>query len=267
MKIIKILTLILCSFVCRSADFERFFPHVIQVEGVLFTVTQYDRGGATKFGVTFSVYKTWCNGKQIEIPPCDKDGNGRLTANDLRLTVLQDVKPIYRQNYWNLCKADNITNQEVAELLVDMIIHCGVGFNAQHIKAFQRIVGANQDGKVGPLTLQATNKGNSRKIYNELSKYRKSFYKKLTLRRPTQKKFLRGWYNRLSILKQIHYGNEKIASNGSIGVEPIACVLMQHNDSRTPQRFSLERKTACFVDLQGGQDSCTNFGQPQCFDS
>jgi hypothetical protein len=37
--------LLLISFIAQSADFEVFFPHLIRVEGMFFTVTQYDEGG------------------------------------------------------------------------------------------------------------------------------------------------------------------------------------------------------------------------------
>lgn len=202
MKIIKILTFILCSFVCRAADFEQFFPHVIKVEGVLFTVTQYDRGGATKFGVTYATYKTWCKGKPVEISPCDKDKNGRLTTNDLRLTVLQDVKPIYKSCYWDAVKADEIIHQNVAELLVDYIINSGCGYKNANIKAFQKLVGVKADGKIGAKTLKAVNDADPVKLYSKLYKYRRSYYKKIA--KGNQKGFLKGWKNRLSTLQSIH---------------------------------------------------------------
>ena len=215
----KILTylLVFLSFTAQSADFEAFFPHLIKVEGTFFTVTQYDAGGATKFGVTYAVYKTWCNGKIMAVVPCDKDRNGKITTNDLRLTVLNDVKPIYKTQYWDICKADLIENQAVAENIVDMVVHCGVGYDRCHVKALQRIVGVSQDGKIGPQTLRAINQGNSSKIYNDLVKYRKSFYKKLTLKKRTQKKFLKGWYKRLLILKSIHYSHDKVTQLSPLG--------------------------------------------------
>ena len=209
--------LVFLSFTAQSADFEMFFPHLIKVEGTFFTVTQYDAGGATKFGVTYAVFQSWCNGKIMAVVPCDKDRNGKITTNDLRLTVLQDVKPIYKTQYWDICKADLITNQAVAENIVDMVVHCGVGYDRSHIKALQRIVGVSQDGKIGPQTLRAINQGNSSKIYNDLVKYRKSFYKKLTLKKRTQKKFLKGWYKRLSILKSIHYSHDKVTQLSPLG--------------------------------------------------
>ena len=223
-KILTYLLLTLTTFTAKSADFEAFFPHLIKVEGTFFTVTQYDAGGATKFGVTYSVYKSWCSGKQIEVPPCDKDQNGKITVNDLRLTVLQDVKPIYKTHYWNICKADFIINQAVAENIVDMVVHCGVGYDRSHIKALQRIVGVSQDGKIGPKTLRAINQGDSKKIYNDLIKYRKSFYKKLTLKKRTQKKFLKGWYKRLTILKSIHYSHDKVTKLSSLGFHRVVPV-------------------------------------------
>lgn len=210
--------LLIVSFHVHSADFDLFFPHLIRVEGTFFTVTQYDTGGATKFGVTNAVYQTWCHGKIIKIIPCDKDLDGKITSNDLRLTVLRDVKPLYKTQYWDMCQADLIKNQAVAELLVDMIVHCGTGYHQQHVKALQRMVGAVPDGKIGPKTLRAINRGNSSKIYTDLSKYRKSFYKKLTLKKRSQRKFLKGWYKRLFILKQIHFSHEKVTKISPFGL-------------------------------------------------
>ena len=216
-KILTYILILITSLTAKCADFEAFFPHLIKVEGTFFTVTQYDAGGATKFGVTYAVFKSWCNGGIVEISPCDKDGNGKITVNDLRLTVLQDVKPIYKTQYWDICKADQIFNQAVAENIVDMVVHCGTGYDRSHIKAIQRIVGVTQDGKIGPKTLRAINYGNSEQIYNDLTKYRKSFYKKLTLKKRTQKKFLKGWYKRLSILKSIHYSHDEVKKLSPLG--------------------------------------------------
>lgn len=253
----KILTylLIFLSFTAQSADFEIFFPHLIRVEGTFFTVTQYDAGGATKFGVTYSIYKTWCNGKIIEIVPCDKDSDGKITTNDLRLTVLRDVKPIYKRQYWDICKADMIDNQAVAELLVDMIVHCGTGNGKQHIKAMQRIVGVRQDGMIGPKTLKAINQGNSSKIYHDLSKYRKSFYKKLTLRKRSQKKFLKGWYKRLSILNLIHYSHDEVKKLSPLGfsrVVPMDSDIVYGCYRQTTDQFS-------FVNISKYSENCIEY--------
>lgn len=209
MRIAILLLILSITTSCFGADFEKYFPHLIKSEGVLFTVTQYDRGGATKFGVTLSTYKMWCNSNLITIAekPCDKDGNGKLNANDLRITTIDDVKPIYRKIYWDLVKADRIQNQAIAEIIVDMAINCGTGYRNQHIKAIQKFAGVKADGRIGEKTIAAINNSEPSKLYNYIFKYRKGFYQRLG--QGSQRKFVRGWLNRIHNLKQIHQ-NEKL---------------------------------------------------------
>lgn len=202
MKNLLLIILIFCSALAKGANFEQFFPHVIQVEGIMFTVTKYDKGGATKFGVTYATFKTWCKGRIVEIAPCDKDLNGRITVNDLRLTVLQDVKPIYKSCYWDALKADEIKSQNVAELIVDYLINSGCGRKNANMKAIQRIVGVKADGAFGAKTVKAINDANPVKLYNSLYRFRQNYYRKIA--HGTQKQFLKGWKNRLNILKSIH---------------------------------------------------------------
>jgi lysozyme family protein len=204
----KYLTLLLfISYSSLSADFEKFFPHIIAVEGVMFTVTKYDKGGATKYGITYSTFKTWCNRKIVVIFPCDKDGNGQLSTNDLRLTVLQDVKPIYKAQYWNICRADLIVNQEFAELWTDFIINSGNGYKNRNIKAVQRIVGAKVDGKVGEQTIKKINDFDAKLLYKKLYRYRIRYYHSIAY--GDQKYNLKGWLNRLTKIKRIHFPHEK----------------------------------------------------------
>ena len=209
MKRYLITTILLLHFLTvNSADFQKYFPRLISMEGVMFTVTQYDKGGATKYGITYETFKLWCDGKVVEIAPCDKDNDQKVTINDLRLTVLQDVKPIYETYYWDKVMADEIDSQGIAELFVDLTINSGVGYKNCHIKALQDIVNVSADGKMGPETLNAVNSGNQIRIYNSLYQYRKNYYHKIS-RKKHQKKFLKGWLYRISHLKQIH-SHEKL---------------------------------------------------------
>ena len=132
-----------------------------------------------------------------------------------------------------------------------MVVHCGIVYDKQHIKAMQRIVGVMQDGKIGPRTIRAINQENSLRIYNDLSKYRMSFYKKLTLKKRSQKKFLKGWYKRLSILKLIHYSHEKLSPFGFSRVVPIDSNIV----------YGCYRQTTEQIRLLGRQNHYqTNFG-------
>lgn len=192
----------------RGADFEKFFPTLIRLEGIMFTVTQYDRGGATKFGVTLRRYKQYCAYKKIEVLVCDKNKDGKVDERDLQVTVLKDVKPIYHEAYWDAVKASDFRRQSVAELYVDLIVNSGFGKDFQHVKALQRIVRVEPDGKIGKRTIAAINKSPPKQLYNKLYNYRLNFYYKIAV--GTQKKFLKGWKNRLIKLKTKHQ-NEKFA--------------------------------------------------------
>ena len=207
LKTLLVFTLVWCSFFhSYSATFDPFYPRLIQSEGVYFVMVQYDRGGATKFGVTLVVYDKWCNATKIILIHCDKDHNGIINANDLRLVTLNDVKPIYQKRYWDFYRLSEIHNQAVAEMISDMIINCGTGTNHRHIKAIQKYLGVEQDGIIGTKMLAKINKANQSKLYNYIYTYREQYYRKIGV--GTQTKFLAGWLNRIIKLKKLHH-NEK----------------------------------------------------------
>ncbi len=201
MKYYLILTLIFFSSLCKGqGSFEIAFPHTIHVEGVLFTVAKNDKGGPTKYGITLKTYLTWC--RREFCLNCDKDKSGKITKNDLRLTTLQDVKPIYKKYYWDAIEADSIKNQAVAELFYDFIVNSGSGRKNSNIKAIQRIVGVVADGRIGAKTLRAINEYPPEKLYKKIYKHRVNYYYSIAV--GSQKYNLKGWLNRLIKLKSIH---------------------------------------------------------------
>ena len=93
------------------AKVELFAPKILAFEGG-FVHDPTDRGGATNMGVTLS---TW---KQVGY---DKDGDGDINADDIRQLSKQDAIAVLKLNYWNRWKANQITNQSMAEILVDWL--------------------------------------------------------------------------------------------------------------------------------------------------
>lgn len=206
MKTFIILILFLFRFTtCFSADFKPFFNHTIKVEGKSFTKIAFDKGNETKFGVTISTFKLFCNQPEVPIY-CDKNNDKKVDWKDLALTPIGDVKPIYKRFYWDKLHADKIENQAIAEFLVDFIVNSGGSVN--NIKRIQRIVGVSQDGIMGMATIKAINRQSPKLLFDKLFVFRKDFYDSICKNDKSQLKFSKGWHNRINNLKTM-YQNEK----------------------------------------------------------
>ena len=96
-----------------------------------------DPGGETNLGVTRAVYEQYA-GRQV------MDGEMEGLTHD-------DVYPIYKENYWDRLRADDLPSG-VDFCTFDWGVNSGTSRAA---KALQRIIGVEQDGGIGPMTLQA----------------------------------------------------------------------------------------------------------------
>lgn len=165
------------------ADYKILKPFILKWEGG-FVNDPNDSGGATNKGVTLATFRRY--------------KGASATVDDLKAITDEDWDAIFKTMYWDKVKADEINSQAVANLFVDWYWMSGT--NA--IKYVQRLIGTTEDGIVGKQTLARLNaKGESLVlgIYN----YRKDFYHRIVANRPTQKRFLRGWINRLNALMEL----------------------------------------------------------------
>lgn len=170
------------------ANVSKLLPFILSWEGG-FVNDPVDKGGATNMGVTIA---TW---RKVGY---DKDGDGDIDVDDLRLLSKEDVlNRVLKPHYWDKWKADQIKSQSVANILVDWVW----GSGANGIKIPQKLLGLTVDGIVGPKTLAAVNSSDSLALFNAIKAEREAFLYRIVERDPSQKRFIKGWLNRLNALK------------------------------------------------------------------
>ena len=134
-----------------------------------------DPGGETNLGVTKRVYEEWGGTK------------------DMKDLTIEDVSPIYKKNYWDRVKGDELPSG--LDLCVfDFGVNAGTGRAAKYL---QRLVDTTVDGGIGPNSLKAVNEHVSRwSIEQTIDNYqaeRQKYYERLK----TFETFGRGWTRRV----------------------------------------------------------------------
>jgi len=173
------------------AKLENFAPLLLKWEGG-YVNDPADLGGPTNKGVTLSVWKQY---------GYDKNGDGVINVEDMKLIDTNDVvERILRPHYWNRWKADRIRSQALANILVDWVWCSG----RWGIVIPQRILKVEPDGVVGEITLAALNNHPDPKaLFETILQERRAFLEQITLSRPANRRFLKGWLNRLNDFRWI----------------------------------------------------------------
>jgi len=156
-----------------KANFEECMARLLEHEGG-YVNHPNDPGGETNLGVTRAVYEQYA-GRQV------MDGEMEGLTHD-------DVYPIYKENYWDRVRADDLPSG-VDWAVFDWGVNSGTSRAA---KALQRIVGVEQDGGIGPMTLQAVASIEPVDIVDQMHYMREGFYRSLS----TFDTFGRGWLRR-----------------------------------------------------------------------
>lgn len=176
--------------IASMADFQRFFPTLLQHEGG-FVDDPVDPGGATNKGVTFATFKE-CAQRLLNIAP---------TLASLKALTNEQAATIYKALYWDRIRGDDITLQPLAEIVFDFQVNAG----ATSAKLLQQVLNdlstkpaLSVDGVIGNGTLAALNLLDQRNVYMSFKKKRADYYRNLVVQRPALQKFLNGWLNRVN---------------------------------------------------------------------
>ena len=163
------------------ADYRKLKPFILRWEGGYIN-DQADLGKQTNKGVTLSTYRS-VFGKN-------------KTVSDLKKITDEQWEFIFKKFYWDKWKADDIKDQNVANILVDWLWCSG----SYGIKIPQRVLGVSVDGIVGSKTIAAINARDGRELFDTIKQERKDFIDRICQTRPQNRKFKNGWLNRINSL-------------------------------------------------------------------
>ncbi len=156
-----------------DSRFDKWFDWLLEWEGVVFENDPDDPGGATKFGI---------------------DQRSHPNVNIRNLTKDQ-AKQIYWDEYWTKCKA-NIMPDKVGEVVANIAVNAGHG---RASKWLQEVVGAVQDGIIGPKTIGLVKSFDNKIVSEALLNRTEKHYRSIAKGRLS--KFLKGWLNRNNSLR------------------------------------------------------------------
>lgn len=187
--------------------FDKAYPLVRKFEGG-YANDPDDSGGATNFGVTQKVYDKYRKSWYLPLQP-------------VKSITEDEVRKIY-EGYWRECGSDRIAKTHPRTAIAHFDFAFNAGFN-QAAKTLQRSIGGLLvDGIIGPKTLNALLGTTDIDLADDYLDRRSEFYKMLTVKKPTQKKFLRSWLHRvLKIRRLIHDGTEFSIQSNAVPGSPV----------------------------------------------
>lgn len=141
--------------------------------GEKYTNDPRDPGGPTKYGVALRYNRD-------AIP--DKDGDGDIDADDVKLLDGADALALYRDRYWTPAGCDKLPDA-LAFMYADMVYNPGPGAAPKLLQQACNVCGCSLtvDGRVGPRTLTAVHElgqaGRLDELLKALASARLAYYR------------------------------------------------------------------------------------------
>lgn len=177
-------------------EFERALTRVLVHEGG-YVNNPRDPGGETNRGITQRVYNAYRQRLGLQLV-------------SVRGISSSEVEAIYKANYWDLAKCDQLP-AGVSYVVFDGAVNSGV---AQSVKWLQRALNVTADGVIGNATIAAIqNYGNMDRLVDAICDRRLAFLKALK----TWKTFGNGWASRVAAVR----ATGKAWAAGSVETQPL----------------------------------------------
>lgn len=153
--------------------FEDVIDYLIDDEGG-YVNDPVDKGGETKYGISKRSYPNV----------------------DIKNLTLQQARDIYKKDFWEAIRADQLPSG-INYMVFDMAVNHG---HSNASKMLQRVAKVEDDGRIGPKTIEAAKSVDKLDLAIE----RVMFFISICVKNPSQIKFLRGWVNRaFKVLKRV----------------------------------------------------------------
>ena len=139
---------------------QQIIPLILKHEGG-FVNHPSDPGGATNKGITIGTFRRFIKPKG--------------TIADLKALTTEQAVVVYKRNYWDVVLAD-LLPMGVDYTVADFAVNSGP---ARAAKVLQKVVGATQDGQIGPATIKAVNAMPAKDVIRQVNANRLAFMKSI----------------------------------------------------------------------------------------
>jgi lysozyme family protein len=181
------------------ADFDKAISLTLQIEGG-YSNNPSDNGGETFKGIARKFNPSWEGWKIID--NLKKDTKNFPKNLDADSSLQSYVKQLYKQNYWDVNRLDQVMNQEIANEIFDNDVNLGVGSSAKIVQEALNLLNRNQkdyqdlkvDGAIGNTTLSILNgHKNPKAVLRTINGLQFMRYVEICKNDPSQEIFFNGW--------------------------------------------------------------------------
>lgn len=139
-------------------------------------------GGCTMKGVTLTTYRGYF-------------GNSK-TCQDLKNIPDSEWDKIFDDLFYLKYKGDKINDSNIALLLIQWFYNAG-----NRVGVVRKALGLPEKGGMNNEMLDRLNSGNAHETFNTIHNAIKQWYYDITEKNPSNKKYIKGWMNRLNAVK------------------------------------------------------------------
>ena len=191
------------------ANFDSAYAKTMGFEGG-YANDPEDVGKETYKGISRVYNPSWPGWKIVDEKKSDPNFPKCL---DTDIIITTSVKSFYKANYWDVNLLDSFTDQDIAEEMFDTGVNLGVSRAATFLQQSLNYLNRNEnlypeiveDGKIGKKTMEtlAFYLKYDKPIYllKILNVLQGMHYLNYMKKSPTQEKFARGWFSRVTLTK------------------------------------------------------------------